>query len=237
MVWQVFVVLGRDLPDLAQIPPRAGGEVVMLEVVAEVDVGDVPPADVVVGLLALDELVVLGDDVDGGGVRTDGAESGDEDEEKGVSSPEVIDEVVGEEDEDVVDDFVDPDAGVMHEDRSEGIEDFDDGVEDVFVPLLVVRELGFPGKGQVGVGLQLIQEVVVVGVVAAEGDGAGQSHGDVAEHGHEFIEGHVAASAVVREVVDAAVEGVVEESSDEVGVEQDEPYIKILHFLMVTLDQ
>lgn len=49
--------------------------------VPQVDVRDVPPADIVVGLLSLDELIVFGDDVDGCGMRSDGAESGDQREE------------------------------------------------------------------------------------------------------------------------------------------------------------
>lgn len=41
----------------------------MLEVVAEVEVEDVPKSDVIVGLLAFDELVVLGNDVNGSWMR------------------------------------------------------------------------------------------------------------------------------------------------------------------------
>jgi hypothetical protein len=45
----------------------------VFDVVSKVEIGDVPPSDVVIGLLAFDELVVLCDDVDGGGVGADRA--------------------------------------------------------------------------------------------------------------------------------------------------------------------
>ena len=51
-------------------------------------------------------------------------------------------------------------------------------------------------------------------MVAAEGHGAGDAGGDVAQHGHDLVEGHVATSAVVSEVMDAAVESMVEEAAD-----------------------
>ena len=44
----------------------------MLDVVAYIEVEEIPDSYVIIGLHSLDELVVLGDDVDGGGVRPDG---------------------------------------------------------------------------------------------------------------------------------------------------------------------
>lgn len=55
----------------------------MLDMVAHIEVEEIPDADVVVGFLPLDELVVLGDDVDGGRVGSDGGEACDGDEEDG----------------------------------------------------------------------------------------------------------------------------------------------------------
>lgn len=78
---------------------------------------------------------------------------------------------------------------------------------------------------------------MMVSMVSTEGDGTRETHRDVAEHRHQFVESHVAASAVMSEIVDAAMKGVVEESANEIGIEKYEPYAKILHFLMVTLDQ
>lgn len=78
---------------------------------------------------------------------------------------------------------------------------------------------------------------MMVGVIPTEGNGTRDTHGNVAEHGHDLVKGHVAASAVVSEIVDAAMKGVVEEPSDEIGIKEYKPYAKILHFLMVTLDQ
>jgi hypothetical protein len=68
----------------------------------------------------------------------------------------VEDEVVGGDDEDVVADFVEADRGVVHEDGAQGVEGLDEGVEDVFIPGVVVGKFALPGQGQVGVPLQLV---------------------------------------------------------------------------------
>lgn len=81
VVGQVLVKLRSNCSDLPQIPPRSIREVMVLQMVAQIQVEDVPDADVIVGLLPFDELVVLGDDMDGGGMGSDGAESSNEEEE------------------------------------------------------------------------------------------------------------------------------------------------------------
>ena len=83
MVGEVLVEFWGNCSDLAEVVPGSVGEVVVLDVVAHIEVEDVPDADVVVGFHPLDELVVLGDDVDGGRVRSDGGEACDGDEEDG----------------------------------------------------------------------------------------------------------------------------------------------------------
>lgn len=71
VVGKVLVELRSYGSDLAQVVPRGIGEIVMLQVIPQVQVEEVPKTDIVVGLLALDELIMLRDDVDGGGMRTD----------------------------------------------------------------------------------------------------------------------------------------------------------------------
>ena len=75
MVRQVFVVLRGNGSNLPQIPPRAGREIMMLSMVPQIDVGNIPPSEVIVRFLTLDELVVLGNDVDGCRVRSDRGKS------------------------------------------------------------------------------------------------------------------------------------------------------------------
>ena len=76
---------------------------------------------------------------------------------------------------------------------------------------------------------------MVVRVVSKEGEGAGQSHGDVAERGHDFVDVDVGVPSEVGEVVDTAVQGVVEQSSEQIGVEEHEPDWQILNEVGVTL--
>ena len=83
MVGEVLVEFWGNCSDLAEVVPGRVGEVVVLDMVAHIEVEEIPDADVVVGFLPLDELVVLGDDVDGGRVGSDGGEACDGDEEDG----------------------------------------------------------------------------------------------------------------------------------------------------------
>ena len=74
-------------------------------------------------------------------------------------------------------------------------------------------------------------------MVPSEGYCAGQAHGDVAYHRHKSVQIHVAASAEMCEIVDAAVKGVVEEAADCVGVGQNEPNRHVLHDMNSTLER
>ena len=74
-------------------------------------------------------------------------------------------------------------------------------------------------------------------MVPSEGYGAGKAHGDVADHCHKSVQIHVAASAEMGEIVDAAVKGMVEESADCVGVGQDEPDRHVLNGGRGTLER
>ena len=123
---KVDIVLWGYFSYFSEIPPRASWEIVVFKMVAKVQVWNVPPSNIIVGFLSLDELVVLSNDVNGGRMRSNRAGSRDECEEKSISAPIVVDEIVGDDDEDVVDDLVESDGRVLHEDGSESVEDFND---------------------------------------------------------------------------------------------------------------
>ncbi len=139
MVGEVLVEFGGSCADLAEVVPGRVGEVVVLDVVAEVEVEDVPDAQVVVGFLSLDELIVLGEDVDGGRVRSDGGSTGDEHKQESIGSPEGIDKIVSAQDEDIIEEFFLVDGGLMGEYGPERVEDLDDRIEDVFIPFKLMR--------------------------------------------------------------------------------------------------
>lgn len=71
MVGQVFIIFGGDFSYLFEVPPRAGGEIMMLDVIAEHEVRDVPPSNIIIGLLTFNELIMFCDDVDSSRVRSD----------------------------------------------------------------------------------------------------------------------------------------------------------------------
>lgn len=121
----------------------------------------------------------------------------------------MVDQKISEEDEEVVEDFVFVDAGILHEDGSESVEQLDHRVEEVFVPLELIRQLGFPQQRQVRIALHLAQEVVVIRMVATEGKCRWECHWNVAQNSHDFVDSHVLVASKVDKVVNAAVQSVV----------------------------
>lgn len=71
MVRQILVVLRSNLTNLTQVPPRTSRKIMVLQVVTQVQIRNVPPTDVVVSLLALNELVMLSNYMNSRRVRTD----------------------------------------------------------------------------------------------------------------------------------------------------------------------
>jgi hypothetical protein len=60
---------------------------------------------------------------------------------------------------------------------------------------------------------------MVVRVVPPERDGRGDGHGYVAQNCHDLVDHVVLVSSEMDEIVYAAVQGVAEEPSDEIGVQ------------------
>lgn len=71
MVRQILVVLRSNLTNLTQVPPRTSRKIMVLQVVTQVQIRNVPPTDVVVSLLTLNELVMLSNYMNSRRVRTD----------------------------------------------------------------------------------------------------------------------------------------------------------------------
>lgn len=138
MIWKVFVKFRGDSSDLPEVVPRCIGEIVMLEVVAEIEVEDVPKTNVIVCLLAYDELVVLCDDMDGSWMRTDRAETSHKQEKKCPRTPKDIHEVVSEENESIVQGLVSAECWILHEDGPKRVEKLNDQIEEILVPLVLI---------------------------------------------------------------------------------------------------
>lgn len=152
----------------------------VLEVVAEVEVEDVPKSDVIVGLLAFDELVVLGNDVNGSWMRANWAQPSHKQEQQRPLTPNSINYVVSEEDECIVQNLVSTQTGILHKDGPKCVEQLNDRVEQIFVPLVLVRKLRFPHQWQVRISQLLAKEVVMIWVVFSKRKGRRNGHGDVA---------------------------------------------------------
>lgn len=69
---------------------------------------------------------------------------------------------------------------------------------------------------------------MVVGVVASERDGAWDAHRDVAEDSHDLVEGHIATSTEMCEIMYTTVKSMVQKPSNEVGISKNEPNRHIL---------
>jgi hypothetical protein len=118
----------------------------------------------------------------------------------------------------------------VHKDRSQGIEGLNNGIEDVFVSRIVIRQLRLPRQWKIGIFPHLVQKVMMVSMVPPKRDGRRQSHRDVAHDSKQFIYGHIAPSAEMHEIVNAAVQGMAEEAAHKISVQQNEPH---WHFLSI----
>jgi hypothetical protein len=70
MMGEVLVKFRCSCADFAEVIPWGIGEIMVLNVVAEIKVEDVPNAEVIIGFLSLDEFIVLSENVDSCGVRS-----------------------------------------------------------------------------------------------------------------------------------------------------------------------
>lgn len=75
MIWKVFIELRGDSSDFSEVVPRCIREIVVLEMVAKIEVEDVPKTDVIICLLSFDELVMFCDDVNSSRMRTNRAQA------------------------------------------------------------------------------------------------------------------------------------------------------------------
>ena len=57
-------------------------------------------------------------------------------------------------------------------------------------------------------------------MISSKRNSTGNSHGDVAGDGQDFVYSHVRTSAPVSEIVNAAVKSVVEEASNQISVQK-----------------
>ena len=65
-------------------------------------------------------------------------------------------------------------------------------------------------------------------MVSEEGECTRYTHGDVAEYSHHLVDVDIGVSSKVGEVMNTAVESMVEQPSNEVGVQKQEPGGQIL---------
>ena len=91
----MLVELRGDSADLGQIVPGASWEIVVFNVVAQVEVEEIPDSEIVVSFLSRYNFVVFGNCVNGGRVGSNGDESDDQQVQNSVYSPQLVDEKVG----------------------------------------------------------------------------------------------------------------------------------------------
>ena len=174
----VVVVLGRYLANLGQTIAGYVGEVVMLVVVADVEGDEIERTVVRVGLVALDEHVVLGYEVTGDGMKAEAEQcAADQVEERLVAACVQDEQVEGDLHDAVlhlesVDLFGHFDDGTnrVEEGQHEHVNDFADGRGE---------QASFNARGQVGIPVLDAEILVVVAVVLLERDECRHGHGQI----------------------------------------------------------
>lgn len=88
VVGKVLVEFRSCCPDLGQVVPRAGREIMVFNVVSQIQVEEIPRTKVVISFHSFDNFEVLGDCVSGGGVGTNGEEGYEEEVQNCIRTPE-----------------------------------------------------------------------------------------------------------------------------------------------------
>jgi len=137
--------------------------------------------------LAFNEFIVFCDDVCSSRMGSDWVHSWENDEDKGVGPPEVIDEDVCKNDEAKVEFLVYFWHGILHEGGSESVEALYKPIEEEFIPFISYWSLGFYRKREVCIFLPVAEEQVMLCMETAKAHCAGNSSRDVAEDRHDLI--------------------------------------------------
>ena len=64
VVGKVVVVFWSNLSDFFKIPPGTSWEIMVLDMISDIHVRNIPPSNVVISFLSLNEFIVLCDDMD-----------------------------------------------------------------------------------------------------------------------------------------------------------------------------
>ena len=78
---------------------------------------------------------------------------------------------------------------------------------------------------------------MMVSVVPSERDSTRDAHRDVAEDSHDLVEGHIATSTEMSEIMYTTVKSMVQKPSDKVGISKNEPNRHILKYFIFLLQR
>jgi len=190
---QVRFVLGKgviefrsDFSELGELSPRNVREIVMLNVVSDVKVGDIHNTIVTVGVLALNEFVVFSNDVSSNGVQSETEEGTQNQIYQGLRSEIVSNEDVPREDDNAVDQFHNIHGLGANDVGSKAIEE-GHGQDEHELSEGGIEEFDFSLSRKIGIPVGSAQEDVVISVESTEGDGRGDTLTEVGEDSSELV--------------------------------------------------
>jgi len=175
-----------DFSELGELSPRDVGEIVMLNVISDVKVGDIHNSIVTVGVLALNEFVVLSNDVGSNGVQSETEEGTQNQIYQGLRSEIVSNEGVPREDEDAVDQFHNIHGLGAYDVGSKAIEE-GHGQDEHELSEGSVEESDFSLGGKIGIPVGSAQKDVVISMESTEGNGRGDTLTEVGKDGSELV--------------------------------------------------
>lgn len=106
--------------------------------IAQIDIRDIPPSNIIISFLSLDKLIMFSNDMNSSRMRSNRTSTSYQSKQKSTTTPKMIDKVVSEDNEDVICDLVQSYTGIVHEDRTESVENLYYEVEEVFVPFVLI---------------------------------------------------------------------------------------------------
>ena len=194
----------------------------MFHVVAHIEGDPVEGPVVGVGLVALEEHVVLSHKVARDGVQAQTQQGAGQQVDHGLEPPEGIDGSVGRQLHQGVAQLHAGHGLGVHAERPQSVEEWLQGQPEQLAGRRA-KEPALEVRGHVHVQPVATQVAVVVHVVLLEAGGVGQAHGQVGEDGKPAVAGRAARAegGVVRDVVDGQRQGVVHAAPEGVGPEEE----------------
>ena len=192
--------------DFSQIPPRCSWKIVVLDVISQIDVQNIPWTNVVISFKSFNNFVVFSKDMNSSRVSSDWKQGNSQKIKESIDAPVSIYKVVSAGNNNDIHKFILGDFPLHGENRSKCIEKSHESPEEPFEENILAG-LWLSHCWKIRIFIFLAQIIMMVSMILPERQSRWHSLRDVAHYCHYFVYCHVLVASKVNEVVNQAMEG------------------------------